>query len=95
MPGIEITLGDRTETLRPTAKAARLVNSLGGFGEAMRRLASFDLDAAILITAAGLDRKPKDIEDAVFDAGLMNLVGPLSEFIGLLVNGGRSVDDAA
>jgi len=89
MSDVSITLNGRAETLRCTLRAAKLVNAAGGFAEALRRLAGFDLDAYVAIVAAGLGKKPSDVEDAVYEAGLPNLTEALSEYVGLLSNGGR------
>lgn len=88
--GIKVTLDGRGETLRPTLRAAREVNAgFGSFTEAYRKLAAFDLEAYIVIVAAGLGKKPKDVEETVYRNGLPDLTEPLSEFVTLLANGGR------
>jgi hypothetical protein len=98
MAGVEITLGadgERKETLRPTLKAARFVNGMGGFSEVVRRISSLDLETHIAVVAAGLDQKPTKVEQAVYERGLRNLIGPLVDFVMLLANGGRPIEEAA
>lgn len=91
-PGdVSITLDGKVETLRCTLRAARIVNSLGGFAEAFKLLSAFDMNAYVTIVAAGLNRKPAEIEDAVYKTGLVEITGPLAEFVSLLTNGGRPV----
>jgi hypothetical protein len=94
MSDVEITLGSEPVTLRCTLRAAKRVNAGVGFAEILRKLAVFDQDAYVAVVAAGLDKKPADVEDAVFATGLTNLTEPLSEYVALLANGGRPVKTA-
>jgi hypothetical protein len=89
MPQVEITLNGRTETLVCTLRAARIVNAGGGFIEVLRKLTAYDMDAYVGVVAAGLNKKPADVEDAVFASGLPDLNEPLSNFVSMLANGGR------
>lgn len=92
MSDVEITLNGKTETLRCTLRAARKVNALtGGFIGVGQRLQSFDLDTYAAIVAAGLDKKPADVEDAVFEAGLFNIFPTMDEYVGRLMNGGELI----
>jgi hypothetical protein len=94
---VTITLGDRSETLRPTLKAARQINALGGFVEVFRRLGAFDLETYIAVVAAGTGKKPAQVEEAVYAAGIQTLTEPLAEFVSILANGGKAAtggDDA-
>lgn len=86
---VEITLNGRKEVLRCSPRAARAVNGLGSFATAFQRIGAFDFDAYVTVMAAGLGKKPSDIEDAVYQNGMPDLVEPLSEFVSLLMNGGR------
>lgn len=86
---VEITLDGRSEVLRSTLRAARAVNGIGGFSEAFRRLAAFDLEAYVAIVAAGLSKRTQEVEEAVYKTGLPTLTEPLAEFVGLLANGGK------
>lgn len=89
MSEVEIQLCGKTETLRTTLRAARSINAMGGFAEVFRRLGNFDLDAYTRVIAAGLNRKPDDVEELVYENGMTDLVEPLSEFLNLLVTGGK------
>lgn len=90
MSEVDITLKGKPETLRCTLKAAKTVNALaGGFQGALARLANMDQDAYFLIVAAGLNKRPVDVEQAVYESGLTTLTEPLSNFVLLLANGGR------
>lgn len=91
---VEITLDDRVVELRPTLGAAKKVSShFGGFSSAIRAVAGLDFAAATMIVAAGLGKKPDEVEEAVFKAGLDSLVEPLARYVGLLANGGRSPEE--
>ena len=95
MSEFEITLAGRSETLRCTLKAARRVNQIGSFVDVARRLSSFDLDAYVAVVAAGLDRKPSEVEEAVYSTGMVKLNEPVSSFVTALANGGKPIDEAA
>ncbi len=86
---VELDLNGKTETLRCTLRAGKLINAGGGFAEVLRKLAGFDLDAYVYVVAAGLGRKPADVEEAVYSTGLVNLTEKLSEYVTLLANGGK------
>lgn len=90
MSEVEIKLKGKSESLRCTLKAAKTVNALaGGFQGALARLANMDQDAYFQIVAAGLGKKPIEVEQAVYETGLTNLAEPLTSFVLALANGGR------
>lgn len=87
---VKMILDGESIVLRPTLRAAKEVNAFfGAFSKVYERLATFDLDAFIAMTAIGTGKKPKDVEDAVFRTGLPDLLLPLTQFCTLLANGGR------
>lgn len=86
---VEITLNGKTEILKSTLRAARIVNGIGGFSEAFRKLAAYDLGSYVTIVAAGLNRSPSVVEEAVYKTGLTSLVEPLAVYVGYLSNGGK------
>lgn len=90
MSEVEVTIKGRPETLKCSLKAAKTVNAVaGGFQGALARLAAMDQEAYFLIVAAGLNKKPIDVEQAVYETGLPNLTEPLSAYVLLLANGGK------
>ncbi len=90
MSEVEVTIKGRPETLKCSLKAAKTVNAVaGGFQGALARLAAMDQEAYFLIVAAGLGKKPIDVEQAVYETGLPSLTEKLSEFVLLLANGGK------
>lgn len=90
MSEVEITLKGKSETLKCTLKAAKAVNAIaGGFQGALVRLANMEQDSYFLIVAAGLGKKPAEIENAVYETGLTNLTEPLTSYVLLLANGGK------
>jgi hypothetical protein len=87
---VEITLNGKRETLKTSLRAARAINGFfGNFVDAQERLNKVDQSAYVAIVAAGLDKKPGDVEEAVFAAGLDNLLAPLFTYVGALARGGR------
>lgn len=89
MNTVEISLDGKPETLTCNLKAAKTVSALGGFSEVFARIAAFELNAYSIIVAAGLDKKPGEVEGAVYATGLTNLTEPLSEFVSMLATGGK------
>jgi hypothetical protein len=94
---VEVTLaGGKTIVLRSTLRAAKTVDAkLGGFQETFRRLAGFHFDSYCIIVGAGIGKSPAEVEEAVFQTGLGNLIGPLTDYVTLLMNGGRPVGKEA
>lgn len=91
---VEITLGDAKATLRCTVRAAKEVDVFfGDYSTAFRKLIAYNFAAYVAIVAAGLGKSHKEVEDSVFQTGLIDLVKPLSEYLGLLSNGGRKPSD--
>lgn len=89
MSDVTITLDGKEAVLKCTPRAFKTVNALGGFTEAFRLLAAFDATAYTIIVAAGLNKKPGDVEDAVYRTGLPDLTEGLSDYVALLANGGK------
>lgn len=94
MSDVEIKLGDKTETLRCTLRAAKAVNAMGGFQAALQRIGAADLDAFTAIVAAGLGKRPVEIEERVWSTGIAGLSEPLVQYVLLLSNGGRPLSAA-
>jgi hypothetical protein len=90
MSEIEITLAERPAVLRCTVRALRdLDASAGGFNEVIAGLTSYRFATYCSVVAAGLGKRPREVEEDVYATGMNALVGPLCEFVAMLVNGGR------
>ena len=95
---IEIDLLGETFILKATPKAARMISTkLGAIQEIFPRLELVDYSTIEWVILAGLSWMPdsarKGVPDKIFYAGMMNLVVPCSNFITLVANGGRPLDD--
>src|SRR5665213_2344985 len=86
---VDITLNGKPVTLRSTLKAAKLVNASGGFNPVLERLRDFDQRHYSIVVAAGLGKRPIDVENDVYQTGLPALHSPLSTFVQYLANGGK------
>jgi hypothetical protein len=84
----------KTETLVCTLKAAKAIVSMGGSFAVLRRLQDFDQEAYIYVVAAGLSKRPVDVEQIVYETGMPDLNDKLSEYVSLLSNGGRPLKKA-
>jgi hypothetical protein len=91
-----ITIGEQTLTLRCTLRAAKTVNAMStpaGFTTAFQRLAMMDFDAYATTIAAGTGKPLQEVEKLLFDNGWPQLCAPLSRFVEMLANGGKSPKD--
>lgn len=90
---VEIDIAGNIYTLRPTLKAAQGVSRrFDGITGAYARIAAGDLDAITAIVNFGLGYEGKDatrMESEVFEAGITDMIAPVSRFISVLANGGR------
>lgn len=96
---VTVKLGDEDVVLTPSSAAAAAVSrQFGGVSAAFDRIARIEIDAMTFVIAAGTGKHDakslKEIGSKVFDAGLVSLISPLSEFVGLLMSGGRATVDA-
>ncbi|MGJ5177419.1 hypothetical protein ACQR16_05995 [Bradyrhizobium oligotrophicum] len=79
-------------TLRCSLAAAKTINAVAGsYNGALARLGMLDHDIYTAVAAAGLGKKPSEVEDMVYRAGLVNLTAPFVEFVSYLGNGGKPV----
>lgn len=99
---VELQLGDETLTLKPTLAALEKIDDefkVGGLREAINKVASMKLDAVAFIVCAGaaLDQKAsREIKEKIFRAGLLNVVGPVSDYLVSLMNPtGRTAEEAS
>ncbi len=90
MSEIRIDLVGEPATLRCTLRAAKEINTFfGSFNAGFKRLADYDHAAYVAIVAFGLGKRAAEVENAVWQTGLPNLVGPLTDYLAMLANGGR------
>lgn len=98
---IEIVLDGETVVLKPSLQACQtLCRAPGGLYRASAydapsvadRLLAYDLDTMAMIIRAGLGLGAgavKELEEKIYNTGLLNLRLPLSNFVGIVANGGR------
>jgi hypothetical protein len=92
---VTIELNGKAETLRCSLEAAKRVSGGGGgFMNVLGRLGAMDHDFYVMVVSAGLNKKPIDVDDAVYKTGLPNLTQPLATFVEYLTNGGRPLTAA-
>ncbi len=90
---VEIKLDGKTETLRSSLGAFKKVNAAGGYTNVINKLLGYDFDYYVTVISAGLNKKPADVEEAIYKAGLPNLLGDLTKYVGYLANGGKPAED--
>lgn len=87
--------GEKYE-LRPTLRALRSISrQYGGIGSAMERVRAMDFDTVVNVVAAGAGIKdPSTIEDQIFQAGIVNAMPAVSQYlVGLLDPSGSQGDE--
>lgn len=84
-------------TLRPTIDAATKISRVfGGFDPAIKKVLAYDLDAfaSVVIAGAALEGKAAKAVGAKVWGNMPELIGPLTDFLLILRNGGRPLAEA-
>jgi hypothetical protein len=94
---VELTLDGQTVTLRPTLRAAQtLSKQSGGLMSAVQAVARLELEVITSVIAMGLNittpREINDLAEKVWSTGVVDLVEPVTKYLTILANGGRSVE---
>lgn len=96
---VEISLSGMRVVLKPTLQAATVLSrKWGGLQKLIIALGGYELDAYVdcIVVAGGVTEKGKAaLPERVFSHGIVNLIGPLTQFVGLLANGGRPSEPPA
>lgn len=97
---VTIELLDGTQlVLRPTLKTSRAVcAAFGNPPKALEELRTLDPDVygRMIHACMGLPGKPKDeLIQSVYDHGVLDLMGPLTDFLMRLAHGGRKREEPA
>lgn len=95
---VTIKLGEEELMLKPSLAAAQNVSRYcEGYTKAFAMVGAVDFDAITFIVAEGVGKHDaagrKEIAAKIYDAGMVSLAGPVSQFLSLLVNGGKPADD--
>lgn len=81
--------------LRPSLMAAQAISrQSGGISSAVRAVGNFDFDMIVSVVTLGLGAKgeeAKAIPEKVWRTGLTDLVGPISDYLTIIANGGRPI----
>jgi hypothetical protein len=93
---VDIILDGKETTLRCSLDAAKRVSAIAngsGYMGVQARLGAMDHETYVLVIAAGLDKKPADVETAVFRTGLVELTKLLVLYVANLANGGKPLTE--
>lgn len=91
---VDIELGGRTYHLKPSLGATRRLSRLkGGFQGVFEGIIAQDFDLYATVIKAGLESEKnlsdKDLENYVYEAGIVNLIDPVAKYVRCLQNGGK------
>ena len=99
-PVVTVEVAGELYELKPTLAAVRAVNAgLGGLVPAFRQVQDINVDAFALVIAAGAGLRLKtkeydDFVDRIWRSPDKAAIGaPLSDFLSLLLRGGRPAED--
>lgn len=94
---VMVGVGEVTYELQPTLDALRKINRrYDSLLDALRLIRSVDFDAVCFILAAGAGLSPKQtemLEKQVFAEGVINVIGPLADFMTVLMDPLGKADD--
>lgn len=91
-PTVSVVVDGETLTLRPSLNAMLAVSAIaGGIQPTLERVGKLDIEAIATVIAAGSGRAAsRDLMEAVYQTGILNVVAPVIDFIVLLRNGGKA-----
>ena len=97
---ITLTLNGEEHTLRPSLQAATSLSAtFNGLSQAFDGLTNRNLAVYQAVVKAGIitakNISTKDLNEAVWKAGMVKLYSPLVDFLSLLNNGGRKPGEDA
>lgn len=96
---VEIFLDGKAITLKPSLDACIKISKMGGPGgmnTVAQRLANLDFEMFCDVVTAALAVNPvqaKSVPAAVYNAGMIHLLGPLLTFVRIINHGGTLPDD--
>jgi hypothetical protein len=97
---MQVPLGDGTVILTANLRAAKAISRhFGGFQQALNKMAAGDLEAFIAVVRFGVgdvnEHSARRLEERVFQAGVLRLTAPLTEYVLICANGGKPIAEAA
>lgn len=89
---------DDSIVLTANLRAAKAISRhFGGFQAALNKMAAGDLEAFIAVVRFGVgeinEHAARRLEERVFQAGVLRLTAPLTEFVLICANGGKSLTE--
>ena len=95
---VRLDLGEEVYFLVPTLSAIKKINrQFGNLQNCFTKLRGMDFVSMVYIAQVGSDARGdygKELENQIYRAGLAEAIGPLIEYVGILINGGRPLEDA-
>lgn len=93
---VEIKLGDKQFVLSPSLGAAMQVSAYGGSRGLVavnQSLMNFDLDMIQKVIIAGFNgaKRPKNLEQLIYESGAQYGASKAIEFVNILSNGGKRI----
>lgn len=96
---VELTLGENTYVLTSTYRALEQLSSrFGGGLKAIDAIGALNIQAMAQVIQIGTkmpDAEAKGLTKAIYAAGAGIVAKPLVEFIGIVLNGGKPIEEEA
>jgi hypothetical protein len=97
---IELALPGESYFLVPTLGAMRKIDrQFGDISTAIERVAKLNFAAIVAVAKIGADVRDeaatKKLEQRLYERGVGSAAAPLVEYLGVLANGGRRMDETA
>lgn len=97
---VDLEFDGKPLKLRPTLEACIRLNNLHkSLRLTQQRVEAFDFDTICEVIAAGVPANPTQMKNlvvpGVYRTGMINLIAPCIEFIGVVMNGGKPLPDIA
>lgn len=96
---VKLTLGDTEYELKPTFLAAsKIPRHFGGFMPAIDAISKLDMGAMEVVISHGLGltphgQKTMNLPERIYEAGVAKVAAPCIEYLTILMNGGKRVED--
>ncbi len=85
---IKISLGGKELRLSPTLACCMMLSRAPGLEVLRQRVVSYDLEAMVMVVAAGIGQNAKEIAPSILKAGMTNIMPSLNEVLVGIARGG-------
>lgn len=85
---IKLSLGGKEVRLNPTLACCMQLSRSPGLEVLRQRVVQYDLEAMVVVIAAGVGQNAKELPSLILKAGMTNIMPSLNEFLVGIATGG-------